>query len=820
MGSFKRNRKLVSIRFIFWLNTINRAITHHKNNNGEIPMTIFKLSSCFIAIWALSACGGGSSNHNSSSSAAMTSSSSLVISSSSSLAINSSSSSTASSLANATSLRLEAEDYLDYYDTNAENKAGADYRTGDGVDIEATTDTGGGYDVGYIDSGEWLEFAVNVSVAGNFTADVRVASAQDGGKLYFEIDGTKVGDDISTPNTGGWQTWSTVNGTLGSLSAGDHHLCVQMKSGPFNLNWIELKSADGGTATAIKPAKSGTSVCEHPVAPPVVTVPTKIRLNQIGFLPDAQKIAVVPAVAATTFSIVDSSNVQVATGNLTAEATWEPVLESVKIADFSSLTQPGTYKIQIAGVDDQPTFTISTTVYNALNAAAIKALYFNRASIALNATYAGEYARAAGHPDTMVKIHASAATVARPEGTIISAPKGWYDAGDYNKYIVNSGITTYTLLAAFEKFPNYFSSQNINIPESGNSVPDVLNETMWNLEWMLAMQDPNDGGVYHKLTSKGFSGFEMPATDTSERFVVQKTTAATLDFAAVMATASRIYANYETVYPGISAKMLVAAKSAYSWAKANPAIYYSQPSDIVTGAYGDDNVNDEFAWASAELYISTQDDTYYSAMNINNVSATIPSWGGVQSLALISLAHNLNNLTAAADKTLIKNKIDVTAASLVTKKQSSAFSVSLEKGDFFWGSNSGAMNQAIMLLEAYQLDETKHQYLDAAQSLFDYVLGRNPTDYSFVTGFGTKSPLHIHHRPSSADGIAAPIPGFLAGGATLDGTYDCTPANYPSPLIAKSYLDDECSYSTNEIAINWNAPLVYVSAAIQVLTTK
>lgn len=776
-------------------------------------MTIFRLSSCFTVIFALAACGG-SPNNNSNSSATTSNSSSTGISS----LISSSSNSTSSSATGLAAIRLEAEDYLDYYDTKPANEAGADYRKGDGVDLEVSSDVGGGYNVGYIDNGEWLEFAIDVSKTGTFSADARVASAQAGGIYYLEIDGQKIGDDLSVAITGGWQTWTSISSNLGSISTGTHNLCIQMKSGPFNLNWIELKSADGGLASVIKPPKSGTSVCAHPVIPPTTTIPTKIRLNQLGYLPAAQKIAVAPGITATTFSIVDSNNIEVLSGNLTAAQTWEPALESVKLADFSSLTKTGNYKIRVA--DIEASFSISDSAYNALNAAAIKAYYFNRASTELFSINAGEYARAAGHPDTIVKIHASAATSARPEGTIISAPKGWYDAGDYNKYIVNSGITTYTLLAAYEQFPDYFKTQHLNIPESGNSVPDLLNEAVWNLEWMLAMQDPNDGGVYHKLTSKGFSGFEMPDKDTSERFVVQKTTAATLDFAAVMAAASRVYANYESIYPGISAKMLTAAKNAYTWAKTNPAIYYSQPLDIQTGAYGDENVSDEFAWAAAELYISTHDDNYYTAMNPIHTDANVPSWGSVQSLAWISLAHHLGELTAIADKTLIKTKIDTLAASLLAKKQTSAFAVSLEKGDFFWGSNSGAMNQAVILLEAYQLDNSKHQYLEAAQSLMDYVLGRNPTDYSFVTGFGSKTPQYIHHRPSAADAITAPIPGFLAGGATLDGTYDCGATNYPSPIIAKSYYDNECSYSTNEIAINWNAPLIYVSAALQVLTTK
>jgi len=761
-----------------------------------------------LAIGLLTACGGSDGGNKNSSSSAAASSKPAVASSS--LAPSTSS----SSLATFTGLLVEAEDYLRYHDTTAGNTTG-EYRTDD-VDIEKSTDASGGYSIAYIDTGEWLEFSINVTQAGAFMIESRVATAQSGGAFWYEIDGVRAGDDISVAPTGGWQVWTSLNQSLGQLAVGNYALCVQMKSSPFNLNWMKITASDGGAVTLSQTPKGETSSCIHPVEPPKVTVPEKIKLNQLGFTPNAEKLAVVPGVDATRFSIVKAGTAEeVLAGDLTAAAVWEPSFESVKLADFSSLKTPGHYELKVAGVAESASFSIASDAYKALNAAALKAFYFNRASTALLETHAGIYQRAAGHADTNVFIHASAADATRPEGTVVSAPKGWYDAGDYNKYVVNSGITTYTLLAAFARFPAYFTAQSLNIPESGDAVPDILNEVMWNLEWMLAMQDPNDGGVYHKLTSKGFNGFEMPEADKSERYLVQKSTAATLDFAAVMAAASRIYADYETPYPGLSAKMLAASKSAWAWAKANPARYYSQPADIQTGGYGDNDVSDEFFWAAAELYIATADDSYYTAMKAAETTADIPGWIGVKSLGWISLAQNLDSLTAAADKALIKSRLDGVAASIVAKKVASPYGVSLEKGDFYWGSNSGALNQALMLLEAYQLDTSKTAYRQAAQALFDYVLGRNATDYSFVTGYGSKTPINIHHRPSGGDGIAAPIPGFIVGGPHPDHSGDCS--NYPSPLPAKSFVDDQCSYSTNEIAINWNAPLVYISAALQVL---
>ncbi|MGV8836214.1 glycoside hydrolase family 9 protein [Cellvibrio sp.] len=573
-------------------------------------------------------------------------------------------------------------------------------------------------------------------------------------------------------------------------------------------------SAKAASSTAV--AISSSAASSNAAA-----VSGNIKLNQLGFLPESAKWAVVPAGSAASFKVINTATkAEVFSGNLSAATTWSASEESVKLADFSSVKTPGDYLVRVEGANDSYTFTIASDVYSALTAASIKAFYFNRNSAELLATHAGVFARPLGHPDTQVLVHPSAASAARPAGTIISSPKGWYDAGDYNKYIVNSGIATYSLLAAYEHFPEIFNSQNLNIPESGDVLPDLLNETLWNLEWMLSMQDPNDGGVYHKLTNKNFDGTVMPHQATSERYVVQKTTAAALDFAAVMATASRVFAQYETQLPGMSANMLAAAESAWAWAVANPAVTYQQPDDVKTGEYGDGNLADEFAWAAAELYITSKKDAYYTAMKPTNTFATVPSWGDVRSLGWISLAHHRDNLTAVADKQLIANRIDGLAANLQTVWAASPYRVTMQKNDFVWGSNSVALGQAMMLVQGYRLNG-KREYLDAAQAMLDYVLGRNATDMSFVTGYGDKATMHPHHRPSEADGIAEPIPGFIAGGPQ-PGQQDKSGCNvpYPSNIAAKSYLDNWCSYASNEIAINWNAPLVYVSAAIQALTPK
>ncbi|MFO1338433.1 MAG: glycoside hydrolase family 9 protein [Burkholderiaceae bacterium] len=559
-----------------------------------------------------------------------------------------------------------------------------------------------------------------------------------------------------------------------------------------------------------------------PLAPRAAPAePAAIAVNQVGFLPAAAKWAVVPASPAQRFQVVDAATgVPVFSGTLGAPGTWAPAQATVRLADFSALSAPGRYRLRVDGLADSPPFAVAPDAYAALNAAGLKAFYFNRAGTALLPEHAGPYARPAGHADTQVRVHASAASPGRPEGTVFASPQGWYDAGDYNKYAVNSGISTYTLLAAYEHFPAFFQRQDLHIPESGNGLPDVLDEALWNLQWLLTMQDPGDGGVYHKLTNLAFDGMVMPHQATAPRYVVQKTTAAALDFAAVMATASRVFAGFEAQRPGLAARMRAAAEKAWRWAQAHPGEVYRQPADVKTGGYDDDHLADEFAWAAAELYITTGDDGYYRALDPARVANGVPAWSDVAPLAWVSLAQHRARLTPLADQRLIAERVDTLATELAARWQASAYRVGMGEGDFIWGSNAVALNQALMLIQGYRLSGTRAQ-LDAAQALLDHVLGRNALGRSMVTGFGSRPPLHPHHRPSEADGVEAPVPGFLVGGPN-PGQQDKAgcPVAYPSGLPALAYLDDVCSYASNEVAINWNAPLVYVTAALQVLEAE
>lgn len=546
-----------------------------------------------------------------------------------------------------------------------------------------------------------------------------------------------------------------------------------------------------------------------------------IRGNQLGFYPRHSKVIAVEAAGVDSFFIIQNDNQKsVFQGVLSSVRKDQYSGKSIRLADFSAFEMPGNYILEIPDLRRSFPFQIKAKVFLEVAKASMKGFYFQRAGMALTPEFAGPWNRPAGHPDAKVQIHPSAATTLRPAGMEISSAKGWYDAGDYNKYIVNSGITVATLLSLFEDLPSFADTLKIAIPEQNNRLPDLLDEILWNLRWMLTMQDPNDGGVYHKLTTANFEGMVMPDKAAHQRYVIMKSTAATLDFAAVTAQAARVLSKYRSRLPGLADSCLAASVKAWQWALQHPDVLYRQGEmnrqfdpDINTGAYGDNNVSDEWIWAASELFVTTRDRQYFDPDKIfPDTLMPLPSWGQVRLLGYYSLLRTTDLLSPNQQEKLKYRFLDA-ADRWLHQADSVAYAVPFGSvaRDFVWGSNAVAANQGIALIQAYLLTG-KSRFYDGALAIADYLLGRNATGYSFVTGFGSKVPMHPHHRPSQADEVAAPIPGLLVGGPNPGRQDGC---NYPTLIPNEAYLDDVCSYSTNEIAINWNAPLVYLLAALE-----
>lgn len=536
--------------------------------------------------------------------------------------------------------------------------------------------------------------------------------------------------------------------------------------------------------------------------------PGRVRINQLGFFTYGPKTAVVVSPETWYFSITspDGSKVYY-TGDLLPQKRWLPSREEVKTADFSTFTRNGTYVVTVKGTGVSFPFTIGDDCLRDVTAGLIRAFYYQRASTGLPVKYAGTWNRVSGHPDTDVIIHESAESDpqkagARSAGQVYPSPKGWYDAGDYGKYVVNAGITTYQLLLLYEQFHDYFDDFPLNIPESGNDLPDLLDEIKWELDWLLTMQDPSDGGVYHKLTTRSFTGDISPSAATGDRYFIGKGSAATFDFTAVCAMASRVY---RTFLPDFSVELLDAAVYAWEWGALHPDSTFTNPPGVVTGEYGDRRTKDEHQWAAFELFLATGDSAYYHAAKELSPGYGVPGWPEVAMLGCYSMA-----LTTADSFATVK--VLTRADQLFGRTATDAYRTTMTYNDFYWGSNGVAANQGMILLVAYLLTGDA-DYLETAIHSCDYLMGRNGTGYCFVTGFGDRSPLNPHHRPSIADNVAAPVPGFLVGGPNgTSGGGDCS-QEYP-PARAQAWLDEKCSYTTNEVAINWNAPAAFLTGAL------
>ena len=547
------------------------------------------------------------------------------------------------------------------------------------------------------------------------------------------------------------------------------------------------------------------------------TPTTEIRVDQAGYPTTAPKLAmVVSKTQAGDFTVRRAADASVAfEGKLSAPIADADSGDRVQTADFSKLAATGRYYLDIPGVGRSWTFAIGPDVYARAYYLAMRAFYAQRCGTAVDLgpefpgyTHAACHLNGAYHPS-------SGKTGPR------APSRGWHDAGDYGRYTVNSGMTNGTLLWTWEMFGPRIKDVKLNLPESGNGTPDILNEVRWNQDWMLSMQD-DDGGAWQKQTLANFGGFILPEKEDEPSYVVgtgtapYKSSCATADLAAVAAIAARVYRPFDAAY---AARNVAAARKAWDWlAKYPDVLYLHDPPGIRTGTYSDKDCGDERLWAAAELWRTTREDVYqrYFLAHYGEYAKTLapgvrpPEWSGVAPFGL--WAYVLGGGKDAAALETIRSRSVAAADDITARASRNGYRVGLMTGDYVWGSNAIAGNYALQLLVTNAL-YPKPRYVDTALDTLHYLLGRNTFSLSWVTQLGENAYRHPHHRLSGGTGKPEPWPGFLSGGPNADRQDAVLKALPPGLPPAKIYVDEQASYASNEIAINWNAVLVFMLAA-------
>lgn len=523
------------------------------------------------------------------------------------------------------------------------------------------------------------------------------------------------------------------------------------------------------------------------------------RINQAGYVTSLPKF--VGVLRAGTVTVKDSEGhpvFQVPVDSLTLDAASGDRVSLIDLGDLPA----GKYTLCMD--EESRSITVSDRPYSDLLRGLIKGLYYQRCGTALLPEHAGVWTHAA--------CHTAPARLYTDPDVRMNVQGGWHDAGDYGKYVGPGAVAVAHLLYTYLIFPGA-SITDLNIPESGNGIPDLLNEARYELQWMLKMQR-SDGAVYHKLTKKHFAPFIMPEQDTETEYVMPVGQCATAAFAACMALASRVWKNMD---PEFSKRTLHAAISAWNWLQENPTLIpWKNPDDVHTGGYGDNSMTDELFWAGCELYAATGDPTYFddAEFNARQIDISQMGWRETGGLGAICCLFTIRVLPDPEFGVWLKERFLRAAGRILSTADQSRYGTALATTDYIWGSNLVVLSRGMVLACAWTLTG-EHKYLTCAQKQLDYLMGLNTLDVSFVTGFGEKPFMNPHHRPSGSDGIVDPVPGLVSGGPNNRFTYGITKEKLPEGTPpARSWLDEWPSADTNEIAIYWNSPAVFLAACL------
>lgn len=559
-----------------------------------------------------------------------------------------------------------------------------------------------------------------------------------------------------------------------------------------------------------------------------------IFTDQIGFEPNEKKIIVTTEPGSYKLVNEDSGEcVLVKEAVKRFEATDPLSEEETYSVDFTEVNKEGKYRVykvtdntddsqdksndnnQDAEKSDE--FVISEKIYTDLQRALSKALYFQRCGCALEAKHAGIYTHKACHTDPVIHLMDYVNKTANPKTFDLRG--GWHDAGDFGRYSTAGAVALGHILYAYELFGNVMQGE-LNIPEAGNGVPDILNECRYELDWLIKLQD-EEGGVYHKLTAFTHAPFIMPEEDKDQFMLYPVSSMAVADYVAVMALASRIYAKFD---PEFSKLAIEKARKSFKWLQNHGYVGFTNYPGSHTGEYGDSDDDDERLWAAAEMLRTdkTGDVAAYRAMfekTINDEDVTLTSfgWGEVSGFAALSVLTDENHTAGAEAENKFKEAIKKEVLRLIDVMGQNGYNLAMAPKDFVWGSNMTVLNRSILFALAdianIAVSVADMTYREVVFEQMHYVLGRNALNRSYVTGFGEHAYKNPHNRPTAMDGIEDPMEGWVSGGpfshfCDADALRILEKGTAPM----KCHADHVGSYSTNEITIYWNSPAIFVTA--------
>lgn len=538
------------------------------------------------------------------------------------------------------------------------------------------------------------------------------------------------------------------------------------------------------------------------------TMTSKIVVNQVGYRPDWSKQAFILNMAeAETTTAVEVINQQTQAVELiltpTSPASDPDTGIQTQSVDFSKLTQPGDYFLRMGTLESVP-FSVGDELYQEPLATLLRSYYLQRCGVELDDPVTGIY---------HLPCHVGDGTLAHddtihPQDHAIAASGGWHDAGDYGKYVATTTVTIGRLLSMYEQHPDQFWDGQLQIPESGNGHPDVLDEMKVGLDWLLHMQR-DDGAVYRKLSGKEWPIGLGPSDDHQSRYVYGISTPETAKFAAVMALAARVYKEDQ---PQLARQYEASAEAAWNFLEQHPAM-------IVREFEGDNSGSgpylysewdrerslttdlDDRLWAGAELAITTPTLDYDTEIEhyLNTFDYSLFEWKDPSPLGLVNYRLTPPETASPKVRQIIKQKLVERADGLLETVNNNPYRIANDR--YIWGSNKMVAEEGLTLAYAYRWTGDR-TYYDAAVDQLDYLLGRNPFDQTFITGIGTHPVQHTNHLFAKAKKIY--IPGLLVGGPNADAQDNIAPKN--QGLL--SYIDSEDSYATNEYAIDYNASLI------------